>query len=214
MLTNRQNKTKILSEKKMYFAFVIFCVLCVIVANLIIDFSFLTATNLLISFAMVLLPSLFVAIVIRLLPKSWFDFNNRIYFVSEKEKNFLVKIGIRKWKDKIPDLGNTVKFKKSKLVDSKNTDYLKKFITETCYGEILHIFCILSALLSLFFVPRAFVFKMALPIALIYSFLNIPSILIQRYNRPRLVKQLARLERNDCLSSEAEQNSENVKQKI
>lgn len=181
----------------MYFAFVIFCILCVIVLNLIFNFALTTLLNLLISFAIVLLPSFFVAVVIRILPKSWFDYNNKIYYVSEKEKNMLVKLGIRSWKDKIPDLGNTVKFKKAKLEDSKNIEYLKKFIQETCYGEMVHKYCILSALLSLFFVPRYLLLPMALPIAIVYSCLNIPSILIQRYNRPRLIKQLTRLERSN-----------------
>lgn len=180
----------------MYFVFVIFCVLTVIVVNLAFNFSLATAFNLLISFAFVLLPSLFPAIIIRLLPKDWFDYNNNIYKVSEKEKNFLVKIGIRNWKDKIPELGGTAGFKKDSLANGNDILYLKKFISETVYGEVLHICCIIFALLSLLFVPRHLVLTMALPIAIIYSFLNIPSILIQRYNRPRLIKQLTRLERN------------------
>lgn len=179
----------------MYFCFVIFCVLLIISLNMIFAFSINTAVELLYSFAMVLLPSLFVAVVIRILPKSWFDYNKKRYLVSEKEKNLLVKIGIRKWKDKIPELGGTVKFKKDTLTDTGNILYLKRFILETCYGETLHKFCIVSALLSLLFVPRNLILKMALPVAIIYSLINIPSILIQRYNRPRLIKQLTRLER-------------------
>lgn len=204
----------------MYFVFVIFCVLSVIVVNLVVNFSLTTALNLLISFAFVLLPSLFVAIAIRLLPKSWFDYNKKIYKVSEKEKNFLVKIGIRKWKDKIPELGGTAGFKKDTLSDGNNVTYLKKFITETIYGEVLHICCIIFALLSLLFVPKAIVFSMALPIAIIYSLLNIPSILIQRYNRPRLIKQLTRLERNQknnidlTLQENISENEEIEHQKI
>lgn len=186
----------------MYLFFVFFCIISIIVINLVLNFSGLTALWLLVSFACVLLPSLFVAIIIRLLPKNWFDYNKKIYHVSEQEKNFLVKLGVRKWKDKIPDLGATVKFKKNELVDSKNIEYLKKFIQETCYGEILHIFCIISALLSLLFFPRNIFLTMALPIAIIYSLINIPSILIQRYNRPRLIKQLKRLERNRIVLDE------------
>lgn len=188
----------------MYLFFVFFCIISIIIINLVLNFSGLTALWLLVSFASVLLPSLFVAIIIRLLPKSWFDYNKKIYHVSEKEKNFLVKLGVRKWKDKVPDLGATVKFKKNELVDSKNIEYLKKFIQETCYGEMLHIFCIMSALLSLLFFPRNIFLTMALPIAIIYSMINVPSILIQRYNRPRLIKQLKRLERNRIVLDETQ----------
>lgn len=196
----------------MYFCFVILCVILVIALNLIVNFSFATALDLILAFMIVLLPSLFVAIIIRLLPKSWFDYNKIIYHVSEKEKNFLVKIGIRRWKDKIPDLGGIVHFKKSNLVDSQNPKYLKKFITETCYGEMLHIFCIISAFLSLLFVPNQLLLSKALPIALIYSFLNIPSILIQRYNRPRLLKQLKRLERQKTIFAESFQEQKECEQ--
>ena len=186
----------------MYLFFVFFCIISIIAINLILNFSSLTVLWLFISFASVLLPSLFVAIIIRLLPQSWFDYNKKVYHVSEKEKNFLVKLGVRKWKNKIPDLGSTVNFKKNELKNSKNTEYLKKFIQETCYGEMLHIFCIISALVSLLFVSRNIFLTMALPIAIIYSMINIPSILIQRYNRPRLIKQLKRLERNRIVLDE------------
>ncbi len=199
----------------MYFFFIFLAIFAIIGINLILDFSFITALNLLISFAIVLLPSLPLAILIRFMPKSWFDYNKRIYHVTEFEKNFLVKLGIRKWKDKIPDLGNTVKFKKDKLDSSKNIDYLKRFITETCYAEILHIFCIIFAFLSLIFVPKQMLLTMALPVAIIYSLINVPSILIQRYNRPRLIKQLTRLERNKVvLSSQNLEQSESENNEV
>ena len=177
----------------MYFGILFFCIFGIIVANLAVNLSWAMALNLLLGFVIILLPSLFCAIIIRILPKKWFNYNNKIYNVGEKERQFLLKIGIKKWKDKIPELGQTVNFKKNKLIDANNPSYLEKFLTETCYAECLHISCVVCALIGMFFVPGGNFWNIAFPIAFVYSVYNIPSILIQRYNRPRLKVQLKRL---------------------
>lgn len=170
----------------MYFFIMFFCIFSIIGLNLAFNFAWQTLLNLLISFAIVLLPSLIIAVLIRLLPKSWFDNKHKIFKVSKKERHFYEKIKIKIWKDKIPDLGQTANFKKDKLDNTNDPVYLKKFINETIYGECVHILCIISALLSLIFVPKKLLLPMALPIAIVYICYNIPSIIIQRYNRPRL----------------------------
>ena len=180
----------------MYFFVLFFSIFAIIVFNLIFNFTWQTLLNLLISFAIVLLPSLICAVLIRFLPKSWLDNEHKIFKVSKKERNFYDKINIKKWKDKIPEFGQTVGFKKNKIENPNDPVYLKKFIQETVYGEILHFFCILTALLSLFFVPKHLLLCMALPIAIVYVCYNIPSLIIQRYNRPRLEVIYARSLRN------------------
>lgn len=177
----------------MYFGVLFFCIFCIIILNLLFNFSWACALNLLIGFALVLLPSLVAAIVIRLLPKKWFNPNNKIYNVSEKERKFLMSIGIKKWKDKIPELGQTVNFKKDKLVDANNPKYIEKFLVETCYAESLHICCAIFALIFMCFMPNGCFWNISFPIGIIYAMYNVPSILIQRYNRPRLKVQLKRL---------------------
>lgn len=192
----------------MYFGILFFCIFTIIVLNLVFNFAWLTALYILIGFACVLLPSLFVAIIIRMLPREWFNPNRKIYQVGDKERQFLLKIGIKKWKDKIPEMGQTVNFKKDKLQDANNAEYIQKFLVETCYAESLHISCavlaIIFAFISLLFMPNLFVWTVSLPVAIVYSIYNIPSILIQRYNRPRLKVQLKRLTKNN--------NSDNISQ--
>lgn len=192
----------------MYFGILFFCIFTIIVLNLVFNFAWLTALYILIGFACVLLPSLFVAIIIRMLPRKWFNPNRKIYQVGDKERQFLLKIGIKKWKDKIPEMGQTVNFKKDKLQDANNAEYIQKFLVETCYAESLHISCavlaIIFAFISLLFMPNLFVWTVSLPVAIVYSIYNIPSILIQRYNRPRLKVQLKRLTKNN--------NSDNISQ--
>ncbi len=192
----------------MYFGILFFCIFTIIVLNLVFNFAWLTALYILIGFACVLLPSLFVAIIIRMLPRKWFNPDRKIYQVEDKERQFLLKIGIKKWKDKIPEMGQTVNFKKDKLQDANNAEYIQKFLVETCYAESLHISCavlaIIFAFISLLFMPNLFVWTVSLPVAIVYSTYNIPSILIQRYNRPRLKVQLKRLTKNN--------NSDNISQ--
>ena len=192
----------------MYFGILFFCIFTIIVLNLVFNFAWLTALYILIGFACVLLPSLFVAIIIRMLPRKWFNPNRKIYQVGDKERQFLLKIDIKKWKDKIPEMGQTVNFKKDKLQDANNAEYIQKFLVETCYAESLHISCavlaIIFAFISLLFMPNLFVWTVSLPVAIVYSIYNIPSILIQRYNRPRLKVQLKRLTKNN--------NSDNISQ--
>lgn len=192
----------------MYFGILFFCIFSIVVLNLAFNFAWITALYILIGFALVLLPSLFIAIIIRFLPKKWFDPDRKIYQVGDKERQFLLKIGIKKWKDKIPEMGQTVNFKKDKLQDANNAEYIQKFLVETCYAESLHISCLIFALLfaplSLIFIPSLYFWTVALPVACVYSIYNIPSILIQRYNRPRLKVQLKRLTKNS--------NSANISQ--
>ena len=86
-----------------------FCIFAVIVLNLAFNFAWITALYILIGFASVLLPSLFAAITIRILPKKWFNPDRKIYNVGDKERQFLLKIGIKKWKDKMVTTERTVK---------------------------------------------------------------------------------------------------------
>lgn len=180
----------------MYFFVLFTCIFCLIFLNLLFNFTWATALYLLIGFAIVLLPSLFCAIIIRMLPQKWFVPENKIYIVKDKERQFLLSIGIKKWKDKIPELGQTVNFKKDKLADANSATYIRKFLIETCYAETLHISCCVTALIAMFFMPDGNFWNISFPIAVIYSIYNLPSILIQRYNRPRLIAQLKRLTKN------------------
>lgn len=177
-----------------YWIFLYFNIALIVVLNMIFNFSIYTFLWLLLSFAVVLLPSLLVAIVIRLLPKKWFDYNKKIFRVKENEINFYKKIKIRSWKDKIPEAGQTANFKKDHIYQPDNPAYIEQFILETCYGSVLHLLCIFSSLLFSFLglLWNGF-WIMTFPVAIVYSILNVPSFMIQRYNRPRLIKKLERM---------------------
>ena len=61
-----------------------------------------------------------VAFVGRRLPKKWMDPNKKIFHTSDREMKFYEKIGVRKWKDKVPELGGFTSF-------HKKTEALKSF---------------------------------------------------------------------------------------
>ena len=92
---------------------------------------------------------------------------------------------IRKWKHLLPDGAKTHKggFTKGHL-KSCNPDYLKAFVAETGRAEIFHWLQILPFWIFGLWGPF-FVIWIMLAYALI---VNLPCIIAQRYNRPRLVR--------------------------
>ncbi len=129
----------------------------------------------------------FAATIARLLPKKCADHRYKLFTVSAKEKKFYEKLKIRKWKDKVPEIGHFTGFRKNKIADPKSVEYLDRFLLESCYGELGHVFGIFFGFVILLFFPihRAWL-AISLPVAIINIFFNIPSILILRYNSYKL----------------------------
>lgn len=124
-----------------------------------------------------------VATVCRLLPKACADFKKRIYAVSAKEKGFYERLKIRKWKDKIPEIGHFTGFRKNKIAQPKNAEYVQRFLWEICYGELGHFFSLFFAYSILLLYPISEVWlSVALPVATVNALLNLPPIFVLRYN--------------------------------
>jgi glycosyl-4,4'-diaponeurosporenoate acyltransferase len=106
----------------------------------------------------------------------------------EKFYNYFFKI--KKWKNKVPEYSGRNSLSKSnkkfvkKKFESCNINYIREFITATYLGEIYHemSFLITPFLFFLFPVFISVIFSVILVI------INLPCILIQRYNRARLRK--------------------------
>ena len=125
------------------------------------------------------------------LPKSLIRPTKKIFRVSKKEKLFLEKIGIKKWKDKIPETGELAGFKKDKM-ESTNLDYIYKFLEETVYAEIIHFMMGFSGVLLIPFILLPVVngtdlLCFLLPLSIVNLFFNLPSLIIQRYTRYKLL---------------------------
>ena len=135
----------------------------------------------------VMLVDALTATVCRLLPKKCADPEKKIFIVSANEKKFYERLKIRKWKDKVPEIGQFTGFRKNKIVDPKSVEYLDRFLLEACYGEIGHIVsCITSYLILLLFPLYDLWLAVAIPVATVSLLLNLPSLFILRYNSYKL----------------------------
>ncbi len=101
---------------------------------------------------------------------------------------------IRKWKKLLPDGGALTKggYSKKSLSDT-TTQNLEKYIVESCRAEYSHALSILPFWVFGLFAPARIMLYM-----LIYALLiNLPCIIAQRYNRPRVAKVLAKIKERD-----------------
>ena len=139
------------------------------------------------SIVVVLLIDGLTATVCRLLPAKCANREKKIFQVSAKEKQFYEKLKIRKWKDKIPEIGQFTGFRKNKIADPKSVEYIERYLLEACYGEIGHIASVFTSflLLAFFFISPLWI-AVALPVAIISAILNLPSLFILRYNSYKL----------------------------
>lgn len=104
---------------------------------------------------------------------------------SFEKNNFYERyFHISKWKDQLPQFSNITKmgFKKDSI-RSLSSDYLDMFYLETIRAEITHIFLMAIS-------PVYLIGKYALPVKIFMTAANfvgnIPFIMVQRYNRPRI----------------------------
>ncbi len=127
------------------------------------------------------------ATICRLLPTKCANAEKKIFRVSAKEKKFYEKIKIRKWKDKVPEIGQFTGFRKNKLDDPKSVEYLDRFLLETAYGEIGHFTSFFTSFLILLLFPIYELWlAVAIPVAVVAALFNIPSFVILRYNSYKL----------------------------
>lgn len=126
------------------------------------------------------------AIFGRLLPSSLFSPKSSFYNVPNFERKFYEFIKIRKWKDKVLELGGISGFSKSKITDGKNTEYLYKFIEESNRGIVIHFLGVFVGFLLMLVFPKQFAMCISFPIAVVNAILNILPIFVLRYNVPKL----------------------------
>ena len=131
----------------------------------------------------------------RIVPKGWLKPEKGWFRSFSFERNGAVyeKLGIRRWQNKVLDMSRILPC----LMPAKNLsgDYeerLPVMIQETCVAEIVHITVSIAGLRCLRMWPGiGGITVTAIHIVL----LNLPFILIQRYNRPRLIRLQKKLEK-------------------
>ena len=138
-----------------------------------------------------------VAALVRLIPAHRFRPEQGIFRVSPRECRLLVRLGIRRWKDRIPETGGLLcNFSKKTVADRTDPAYLTQFIAETCYAELMHLLSIPLGFLVLLFAllwGSKYLFFFALPVAAVNAVLQLLPVLVQRYVRPYLLRARAHL---------------------
>ena len=134
----------------------------------------------------------------RIYPRSWirtdiFPFKS---FAFEKNGNIYHKIKIMKWKTILPDMSMIMAkilpgFMPKKRIEE--TDNISVLIKETCIAEGTHFW------VSVFGFGAVFLWKGigVWILAVLFLLLNIPFIIIQRFNRPRLIAAEKMLKRRN-----------------
>lgn len=163
-------------------------VLDALIVSLAYEASFLwTLLWTVVAIVTVILVDGLVATVCRLLPKRFANSADRFYQVSQKEKKFYEKLKIRKWKDKIPEIGHFTGFRKNKIAQPQSVEYVERFLLEACYGELGHLWImpIGFIIVALFFISETWI-ALAIPVAIINAILNVLPVFVLRYNRYKL----------------------------
>ena len=121
------------------------------------------------------------------IPRAWFSENLFPYkpFKWEKNGKIYERLGIRKWKTRLPDMSRVLKDMLPKRISYKATSKdIQALIKETCVAEFTHkALCVLS--IGVYFIWKDTV---GVILVLVCVLCNAPFILIQRYNRPNLIE--------------------------
>lgn len=151
--------------------------------------------------AEIIIDLLIALFVRRGMPKKWFDIDKKQFCAKESERKFYEKIGIRRWKDMVLELGALSGFRKNKVNEPKNNEYVAKFILESNYGIMVHVACILLGVSVIFIYPLQFALYFVIPVTIVNVVLNLLPIFVLRYNLPKLhALYKFNLKRNKCLN--------------
>jgi len=130
----------------------------------------------------------------RLLPKRWFRAEKFPYcsFSFERQGRIYERIGIRYWHKKVVDMSRLLPFcMPPKNLRGQYDKRLPRMLQETCVAETVHVLLCVSGLYCMRLWPGVG----GMVVWVLYTVVfNLPYILIQRYNRPRLLHLQTRLQ--------------------
>ena len=132
------------------------------------------------------------ALLASAIPAKRFRYDSFFYRSHRWEKEGLVyeRCGIKRWKKYLPDGAAAFKngYRKKHLSDFSKAG-LERFLVESCRAELSHWLAIPPFFVFGFFCP-----PIAIPLMFLYDLaVNLPCILAQRYNRPRILRIYRRL---------------------
>ena len=136
--------------------------------------------------AVIIVDGIFATIVRRALPEKWFIQTKKRFCAGKKECRFYEKLGIKKWKDKVLELGVFTNFRKNKIANPTDNEYIARYIMEANYGIICHLACVIFGYLIVFVYPLEYFLCFGVPVATVNAVLNLMPLFILRYNLPKL----------------------------
>lgn len=146
-----------------------------------------------------------VALAVRLTPDRLYPADSPRYRVSDRERKLYLKLGVRAWKDHIPDLGGIGGFSKRRLQAPDDPAYIEKYIVECHKGVLTHRLCYLMGLPVMLTLPNLCALTVGLPVAAVNLILNVLPTMALRYNTPMLLGMLKRMRRRSHAGKTVEQ---------
>lgn len=143
--------------------------------------------------ALILLDGL-VALIIRRMPEKWFSYKKKGILPSKGQLKLFETLGVKKWKDHVPELGGFTDFHKDHVENPFDDEYISKFILEAVYGIVIHYWSIPFSLLVLLMDYKMYGggsylwLTLCLPCAVVNMVLIGAPALILQYNLPKLVR--------------------------
>ncbi len=132
------------------------------------------------------------AFVIRKMPEKYFDPDRKHFGTSQKRIKRYRKLGIKKWKSKVPELGGFTSFHKDKVRKPNDDEYVGRYMLEACYGIVIHEvsvpagFLLIPLSLLIFMKFPVITLTVALPVAAVNAVLIYAPAMVLRYNLPKL----------------------------
>ena len=135
-----------------------------------------------------------IASLIRHMPEKYFDYHKKVFETSKAEYKFYKLIGVKKWKEHVPELGMFTGFRKNKIANPKDPAYLSRYILEACYGIIIHFWSVPFSFLIMLLDIKMYSgnsnlwLTVLLPVAIVNAILIVLPAFILKYNLPKLVR--------------------------
>ena len=138
----------------------------------------------------------------RLLPKRWFSAECFPFRSQPWEEKLYRLLRVKQWQNKLPDMSRIFpKLMPAKRLTPQTMTDLPRMIEETCVAELIHwlLWLVSPVLLVVMKKPWSIV------MTVLYGLSNLPFILIQRYNRPRLLRLYERMAQREQLKKTIEE---------
>jgi len=172
-----------------------FCALLVLFNYIVLDYTLLNNTLLVVTSACVIIALDGLLAYLSHMTRGFINPFWGFFKVGKRQKTFLSKLGVRRFKELLPDLGVLVKFPKGKIVDPKSPEYVHRYLLESCVGEIGHILGAVCGFAVILLFPTS-IWHIGMPIAVINAILSLLPVLALRYNRHTLFLLYKRLSNN------------------